>query len=224
MPASDLAAAQQFYTRWARLYDLLARAPGVRSWRAHAADALALEPGDTVLEMGCGTGANFPYLRDRVGPGGRVVGVDLTPGMLGVARDRVARAGWDNVAVLAGDATRPPLRGPVDAVVATFLVGMLEDPAAAVERWCDHLRPGGRLALLNASRSPHPAAAPLNLLFRGFVRAAAPGGRTTRKSPAAELEARVDAARGALAARAVGHEERRLGLGYVRLVSGRLPD
>lgn len=222
MPAHDSGAAQQFYARWARLYDLLARAPGVRSWRAHAADALALEAGDTVVEMGCGTGANFPHLRGRVGPEGRVVGVDLTPGMLGVARDRVVQAGWENVAVLAGDATRPPLRAPADAIVATFLVGMLGDPAAAVERWCDALRPGGRVVLLNASRSEHPAATPLNLLFRGFVRAAAPGGRTARRSPAAELERRVDAARGALATRADSHEQRRLGLGYVRLASGRL--
>ena len=224
MPASDLAAAQQFYTRWARGYDALADLPGVAGLRRRIAAALDPDPGDVVVDMGCGTGATLPYLRRRVGSGGSVVGVDLTPGMLGVARDRVAGADWDSVAVLAGDATRPPLRGPVDAVVATFLVGMLEDPAAAVERWCDHLRPGGRLALLNASRSPHPAATPLNLLFRGFVRAAAPGGRTTGKSPAAELEARVDAARDALAARASSHEERRLGLGYVRLVSGRLPD
>ncbi|MEF8887975.1 MAG: methyltransferase domain-containing protein [Haloarculaceae archaeon] len=224
MPASDPGAAQQFYARWARLYDLLARAPGVRSWRTRATDALALGAGDTVVEMGCGTGANFPYLRERVGPGGRVVGIDLTPGMLGVARDRVARADWENVSVLAGDATRPPLRESVDAVVATFLVGMLEDPATAVEDWCDSLRPGGRLVLLNASRSPHPAAAPLNLLFRLFVRAAAPGGRTTAASPARALEGRVDAARDALAGRATSHEERRLGLGYVRLVSGRLPD
>ncbi len=222
MPASDPGAARQFYARWARLYDLLARAPGVRSLRARTADTLALEAGDTVVEMGCGTGANFPYLRGQVGPDGRVVGVDLTPGMLGVARDRVVQAGWRNVAVLAGDATRPPLCAPADAVVATFLVGMLGDPAAAVERWCDALRPGGRLVLLNASPSEHPAAAPLNLLFRGFVRAAAPGGRTARQSPAEELERRVDAARDALAAQADSHEERRLGLGYVRLVSGRL--
>ncbi len=222
MPTSDPQAAQQFYTRWARLYDLLARAPGVRSWRARAADALALQAGDTVVEMGCGTGANVPHLRERVGPDGRVLGVDLAPGMLGVARDRVERADWGNVSVLAGDATRPPLCEPADAIVATFLVGMLENPAAAVDRWCDSLQPGGRLVLLNASRSEHLAAAPLNLLFRGFVRAAAPGGRTARQSPARELERRVDAARDALAARATSHEERRLGLGYIRLVSGRL--
>ncbi|MFT4882304.1 MAG: ubiquinone/menaquinone biosynthesis C-methylase UbiE [Salinirussus sp.] len=221
MPASDPGAARQFYARWARLYDLLARAPGVRSWRVRTADALALEAGDTVVEMGCGTGANFPYLRGQVGPDGRVVGVDLTPGMLEVARDRVVQAGWENVSVLVGDATRPPV-SEADAVVATFLVGMLGDSAAAVERWCDALRPGGRLVLLNASPSTHPAAAPLNLLFRGFVRAAAPGDRTARQSPAEELERRVDAARDALAARADSHEERRLGLGYVRLVSGRL--
>jgi ubiquinone/menaquinone biosynthesis C-methylase UbiE len=218
---SDTAAAQQFYTRWARIYDLLARAPGVRSWRASAADALALSPGDTVVEMGCGTGANFPHLRERVGPDGRVVGVDLTPGMLGVARRRVDRAGWDNVGVVAGDAARPPVRA-ADAVVATFLVGMLEDPAAAVGEWCDLLPADGRVVLLNASRSPRRAAVPLNLLFRLFVRAAAPGGRATSESPARALEGKIDAARDALAARAVSQEERRLGLGFVRLVRGRL--
>ena len=87
--SDDVGATQSFYGRWARAYDLLATAPGVDSWRDRAADALALEPGDTVVEMGCGTGANFSHLRERVGAEGRVVGVDLTRGMLRRARERV---------------------------------------------------------------------------------------------------------------------------------------
>jgi len=65
-----------FYGRWARLYDLLATLPGVGSWRRQTVAALALDPDDTVVEMGCGTGANVPYLRQRVSHG-RIVGVDL---------------------------------------------------------------------------------------------------------------------------------------------------
>ncbi len=66
--------AQEFYGRWARLYDLIARrTPGIPRLRGRAAAACGLESGDTVVEMGCGTGANLPYLRERVGPEGTVI-------------------------------------------------------------------------------------------------------------------------------------------------------
>ena len=136
---SDVGATQRFYGRWARLYDLVATAPGVDSWRERTVDALDLEPGDTVVEMGCGTGANFPHLREAVGPEGRVVGVDLTRGMLRRASERVDREGWDNVELVQADATRPPVAGPVDAVLATFVVGMFADPRPAVDGWVDVL-------------------------------------------------------------------------------------
>jgi ubiquinone/menaquinone biosynthesis C-methylase UbiE len=216
---SDHAAVQTFYGRWARLYDVLATAPGVRSWRERTADALGLVPGDTVVEMGCGTGANFPHLRERVGPTGRVVGVDLAPGMLARARDRVRRRGWENVHVAVGDATRAPLGGGVDAVLATFVVGMLSEPAETIRGWLDLLGPGGRLALLNAGRSDRLAGAPLNAAFRLFVRLNAVGGRTARESPARSLEARFGAASAALAERGELVEQRRLGLGFLRLVA-----
>jgi len=87
--ADDVVATQSFYGRWARVYDWVATAPGVESWRTRAVGALDLDPGDTVVEMGCGTGANVPHLREAVGPEGRVVGVDLTRGMLRRARERV---------------------------------------------------------------------------------------------------------------------------------------
>jgi len=218
------ASAVRFYNRWARLYDVVATVPGVRSWRERAAEALGLGPGDTVVEMGCGTGANLPYLRERVGSGGRVLGLDLAPGMLDRAGERVRRAGWANVTLLAGDATAPPVDEDVDAILATFVVGMLEDPATTVGEWLDHLRPGGRLVLLNAGRSRHPVASPLNLLFRAFVRLNAAGERTARESPARALERKFDAARDTLAERSVAVTEERFGVGYVRLVGGRLPD
>ncbi|WP_415380739.1 class I SAM-dependent methyltransferase [Halosimplex sp. TS25] len=214
----DVGATQSFYGRWARAYDWLATAPGVGSWRERAADALDLEPGDTVVEMGCGTGANVSHLRDRVGPEGRVVGVDLTRGMLRRASERVDRAGWRNVHLARADARRPPIDGPVDAVLATFVVGMFADPRPAVERWIEMLAPGGRIALLNAGRSDRRVAAPLNLGFRAFVRAAAPG--DGRESPSKSLERRVATARDAVYSNCPDHGFEEFGLGYLGLAWG----
>lgn len=225
---SEYEATQAFYGRWARVYDRLATAPGIRSWRAAAADALDLSPGDTVVEMGVGTGANLPHLRDRVGPSGRVVGLDLTRGMLDVAARRVARAGWDNVALLRADARRPPVASPVDAIVGSFVVGMFADPEAVVETWLDHLGPGGRLALLDAARSERTAALPLNLAFRAFVRLTAPRGGSRvaipSGSPVERLEDRIDAASAALEAGTASTGEARFAGGFVRLRWGRLPE
>jgi ubiquinone/menaquinone biosynthesis C-methylase UbiE len=221
-PGAERNAVDRFYTRWAGVYDLLASAaPGIGTVRRRAVDALAPDPGETVVEMGCGTGANLPYLREAVGPEGTVIGVDLAGGVLERARSRIDRAGWRNVHLVRGDATRPPLRG-ADALLATFVVGMFGEPDEVVDRWCDLLGPGGRIALLNARRSGHPLAVPLNLGFRGFVRLGAPGKRLARGSPARDLERSVGAAQGVLRARCGTFRRESLAGGYLTLASGRV--
>ncbi len=222
MSKDRLQTTQQFYNRWAVLYDQIATAPGVSSWRERATETLLLSPGDTVVEMGCGTGANFPFLREAVGPDGRVVGVDLVPGMLEQARRRIDREGWSNVHVCRGDATQPPV-GEVDALLSTFLIGMLDDPAAAVRDWLGMVRPGGSVTIMNAGRSDRLVAAPLNLGFRVFVRLGAPGKKTSRGSPTRQLEAKWVQAREALLEGTVDHTDERFGLGFVVLASGQVP-
>lgn len=216
-------ATQSFYGRWARLYDVLATAPGVASWRRRAADALDLAPGDTVVEMGCGTGANLPHLRERVGTEGTVVGLDVTQELLARARERVERAGWSNVHLLQADATQLPIDGPVDAVLGTFVVGMFPDPATVVADWCG-LCPGGQIALLNFQPSDHLLAQPLNLAFEGFVWLSAPDWRIPAERPAAAFQRRVTAARDALAERTVERTYEEFSAGYLGLVSGRVAD
>ena len=86
------------YQRWAKVYDLmvcfyyLVGMP-IGHWRRLAVDALALRPGDTVVEIGCGTGLNFALLEQIVGGEGNIIGVDISEAMLERARERVHSAG-----------------------------------------------------------------------------------------------------------------------------------
>src|SRR5689334_18319321 len=93
------------YRKKAKHYDVTSRlypAPGYpqRGQRRLAVQALRLSAGDTVIDMACGTGLNFRLLQQAVGPGGRIVGVDLTDAMLARAEERIAANGWRNVSLV----------------------------------------------------------------------------------------------------------------------------
>jgi GMP synthase-like glutamine amidotransferase/SAM-dependent methyltransferase len=108
---------------------------------AAAAQELDLVAGAVVLDVGCGTGRALPAL---AGAGaGLVIGVDVTPEMLAVARTRAAT-------LVVGDAARLPLAGAsVDAVFAAGLVTHLADPVAGLRELARVTRPGGRLAVFH---------------------------------------------------------------------------
>src|SRR3954452_10197469 len=96
--------------------------------RRKAVEALALTPGDTVLEIGAGTGRNFPYLVDAVGPSGRVIGVDASEGMLAEAAKLIARRGWSNVELLRQDAAQLEIEGEVDGVLFSLSYSAMPEP------------------------------------------------------------------------------------------------
>ncbi|WP_144900822.1 class I SAM-dependent methyltransferase [Halobellus captivus] len=124
------------YGAWAPVYDWFARATSsIGGVRDGCVAALDLDPGDTVVDFGCGPGVNFPALREAVGPEGRVVGVDVTRPMLERARGLAERRGWENVSLVQGDATNPPIES-ADAVLATFVTSLFPDPYA-VCGWCE---------------------------------------------------------------------------------------
>src|ERR1700727_2697156 len=92
----------EIYRKKAKHYDITSRlypAPGYpqRTQRLRAVQALGLRTGDTVIDIACGTGLNFPLLQKAVGPGGRIVGVDLTDAMLARAQDRIKARGRRHV-------------------------------------------------------------------------------------------------------------------------------
>jgi len=90
------------YTVGARVYDVLSLEwPIYRAGRRAGLDLLRLRPGDRVLDVGCGTGLNFPLLSAAVGPSGSIVGVASSESMLARARTLIRRNRWANVTVAA---------------------------------------------------------------------------------------------------------------------------
>jgi ubiquinone/menaquinone biosynthesis C-methylase UbiE len=117
--------------------------------RRRAVVALNLRPGDVVLEIGAGTGRNFPYLLDAVGPAGRVIGVDASAGMLGEAGKLVEREGWSNVQLLRQDATKIEIGREVDAVLFSLSYSAIPEPRQALALAWRGLRPGGRAVVMD---------------------------------------------------------------------------
>lgn len=152
------------YERFAWAYDVMSGEPVYRAGRRLGIDALGLRPGQCVLDIGCGTGLNFPLLAERVGTYGRIVGVDTSAAMLEQARTRVAGAGGENVRLVEADVTtlelvrvRKEAGGPIDAALATYALSLMPDWPAAWQRMRDLVRPGGRLAVVDMQRPDGPA-------------------------------------------------------------------
>lgn len=148
---------RDIYARTAPRYDGLVRIfplLGARMghYRRQAVSALALGRGDTVVELGCGTGLNFALLHEAVGAEGRIIGVDLTPEMLQRARERVARKGWTNVELVRCDVAEFPFPARVSAVLSTFALTLSPDYDDVVRRAASALAPDARFVLLDLKR------------------------------------------------------------------------
>ncbi|MGH1522753.1 class I SAM-dependent methyltransferase [Leifsonia sp. L25] len=147
----------EVYRRKAAHYDLTSRlypVPGYpqRSQRLRTVRALGLRAGATVVEVACGTGLNFPLLEDAIGPGGRLIGVDLTDAMLDRARTRVAAHGWRNVELVQADASEFVFPDGVDAILSTYALTQVPDCGAVVAHGAAALVRGGRWAVLDLKK------------------------------------------------------------------------
>jgi SAM-dependent methyltransferase len=107
---------------------------------------LRLAGGESVLEIGCGTGAVTVPLAEAVGEHGRVVAVDISEPMLGAARQRIEASGVHNVTLLSGDAQVLAFElAAFDVATSRMGVMFFADPVAAFRNMGGALRPGGRL-------------------------------------------------------------------------------
>jgi demethylmenaquinone methyltransferase/2-methoxy-6-polyprenyl-1,4-benzoquinol methylase len=129
----------------------LACAIGFRDWayRQRAVEALRLEKGDRVVEIGCGTGRNFALLERAVGPAGTLIGVDISEAMLARARKRAARHAWSNIELVQSDAASYVFPASVDAVLSTYTLVILPEYDRVIEKACRALKDGKRCAVLD---------------------------------------------------------------------------
>jgi ubiquinone/menaquinone biosynthesis C-methylase UbiE len=142
------------YRKKARHYDLTSRlypAPGYpqRAQRLRAVQELGLREGDSVIDIACGTGLNFPLIEEVIGPGGRIVGVDLTDAMLARARDRIEANGWRNVSLVEADAAGFDFGAEVDAILSTYALSQVPECAAVIAHGAAALSGGGRWVVLD---------------------------------------------------------------------------
>jgi ubiquinone/menaquinone biosynthesis C-methylase UbiE len=158
-PDRDAALAQ--YRRRASVYDWeLALLEPIRRL---AISKLALRPGNVVFDVGCGTGLSLSMLRQGVGPGGRIVGIEQSPEMVAQARWRVARARWACVTLMCSPVETADIRIRADAVLFHFTHDILQRPEAIANVIC-HLKPGGRVVASGLKWAAPSLMRPLNLL------------------------------------------------------------
>ncbi len=156
MSSFDQAAIEHTYQNWAKVYDWLTPIHilgNEKRLRMETINSLHIQPGQTVLDIACGTGRNFPLILEKIGPSGKLVGVDYTSAMLDRARERVKREGWENVELIRGDAARIDLERKFDAALCTLAIGVIPDYRGALDRMVAHVKPGGWLAIGDAKRS-----------------------------------------------------------------------
>jgi demethylmenaquinone methyltransferase/2-methoxy-6-polyprenyl-1,4-benzoquinol methylase len=123
------------------------------TYRRDAIAQLALEPGQHVIDVGCGTGLSFRGMLQGIGPSGRIVALDPSPDMLALARERVQRNQWGNVELVQADAAGAPLRGKADAALFHFTHDVLRD-ATALDHVLAHVKPGGRVVATGLQWAP----------------------------------------------------------------------
>jgi len=137
------------YRRHAAGYDASARR--TMAIRRRCIELLELRPGERVLDVACGTGLSFALLAERVGPGGEVVGVELSPEMAQQARARAARL--PRVRLIEGTMEEAVLEGRFDAVLFHYTHDVLQSPRALVNIFA-HANAGMRVAVAGVKHPP----------------------------------------------------------------------
>lgn len=110
-------------------------------------DVAAVQPGERALDIGCGRGAATLPLARAVGRNGHVTAVDLAPKMVAATRAALIRGQLTHSEVRVGDAQRLRVGRGFDLAVASLVLPLMDDPAAALGHWLGVLGPGGRLAV-----------------------------------------------------------------------------
>jgi ubiquinone/menaquinone biosynthesis C-methylase UbiE len=136
--------------------DLLARVPEAScesfAGVANPFSMGALQPGEDVLDVGCGAGMDSLVAAQMVGPAGSVTGVDMTPEMVAKAHGSIAEMGLGNVRIVEGSAEHLPFDdASFDVVISNGVIDLIPDKDAVFSEIVRVLRPGGRIQLADVT-------------------------------------------------------------------------
>lgn len=124
----------------------------IKPVRARAVELLDLHEGQSALDVGCGPGGSFPYLRVAVGSSGNVIGVEISPEVAGLAQHRIERNGWSNVQMLIASAQEVALTQQFDGLLM-FAAPDVFASESALANLLPRLRPGARVVFFGAKTS-----------------------------------------------------------------------
>lgn len=146
----------------------------IGQYRRKAVNYLALNEGDFVIDLGCGTGLCFPLLREKIGATGRLIGVDISSEMLSAAERKVRAAGWTNVELIHSDIEAFAFPAEIDGVISTGVFGYLVEREKILKNIYTSLLNTGKVVIVDGKR---PQKWP-SLLFKLFVKLSSPYGLT----------------------------------------------
>lgn len=168
------------YQRNAKIYDFAVKffyrliGLKIEEYRSRSVELLRLKKGDCVLDLGCGTGLNFPHLMKQIGTEGKLIGVDISSEMLSCAQERVRCSNWDNVELIHSDLRSYDYHAEINGVLATGVFGYVDERDKILENISKSLAPNSRLVIVDG-KQPHRW--PL-WVFKLFVWASSPFGVT----------------------------------------------
>ncbi len=121
----------------------------VNDYRITAVESLNLKNGDSVIDLCCGTGLNFPHLYKAVGSEGKIIGVDLSVDMLKVAEKQVKEEGWQNFTLLQSDAAKYKFPKKINGIVTSYAITLIPEYGEIISRGSNSLSIGGRFVILD---------------------------------------------------------------------------
>jgi demethylmenaquinone methyltransferase/2-methoxy-6-polyprenyl-1,4-benzoquinol methylase len=164
------------YRKYAENYDLAVKfylllGLKIGKYRKMTADSLELSKGDTVVELGCGTGLNFPLILDFIGSEGKLIGVDITDKMLDQARIRVKENGWNNVELIQSDTADYDFPKELDGIFTTGAIQYSPQYDTIIKKGYEALKTGKNFVVFDFKMPQGPSRifAPILIFFtKGF--------------------------------------------------------
>ncbi|MDW3651962.1 MAG: methyltransferase domain-containing protein [Bacteroidia bacterium] len=152
--------ATKYYNKFSRVYDIFSPKAYYHKARNYAVKELGLQPGQTVLNVPCGTGQNFEYFQEYLQDTGLILGVDISPGMLEKAETKVQHNDWKNIQLINQDVrkvdqkwleelSKNELPVTIDAIICDLGLSGFPDWQQVIDKFLSLLRPGGKIVIMD---------------------------------------------------------------------------